>query len=111
MAFDNILMTFDNIISSQNSKLPKAFQAVQQVSFPYTAPSDGFCTMRFSIAAQGAYVLYVLVNGVNLHPFSGWGGGTDWQCSHTFAFKKGDVLSLGDLVNIGNIYSDIILFK
>lgn len=55
--------------------------------------------------------MYVLINGVMLHPFSGWGGGTNWSCSHTFAFRKGDVLSLGDQVNLGNIYSDIILFK
>ena len=101
----------DNITTQISNLANKAFQPVTLVSFPYTAPNDGFCTMRFSIAAQGAYALYVLVNGVMLHPFSGWGGGTGWSCSHTFAFRKGDVLSLGDQVNLGNIYSDIILFK
>lgn len=88
----------------------KAFQAVTTVTFPYTAPSDGFCTMRFSIASQGAYALYIHVNGILIHPFSGWGGGTNWSCSHTFAFRKGDVLSLGEVVNIGNCLADVILF-
>ncbi len=66
--------------------------------------------MRFSIASQGAYALYVLINGIMLHPFSGWGGGANWSCSHTFAFRKGDVLSLGEVVNTGNTFADVILF-
>lgn len=74
-------------------------------------PADGFVTMRFSIAAQGAYVLYVTVNGTLFHPFSGWGGGTNWSCSHTFAARKGDVLNLGETINLGNTYADIILIQ
>ena len=98
-------------ISSQISNLAnKAFQPSTIVSFPYTAPSDGFCTMRFSIRSQGAYALYININGVLLHPFSGWGGGVNWSCSHTFVFNKGDVLSLGDVVNIGDPLADVILF-
>ena len=74
-------------------------------------PADGFVTMRFAIAAQGAYALYVTVNGTLYHPFSGWGGGTSWSCSHTFAARKGDVLNLSDTVNIGNNYADVILIQ
>lgn len=105
------LHTEDSRLSTQISNLAnKAFQPSTIVSFPYTAPSDGFCTMRFSIRSQGAYALYVNINGVLLHPFSGWGGGANWSCSHTFAFNKGDVLSLGEVVNIGNSLTDVILF-
>lgn len=103
-------MTNRDLTSQISNLANKAFQPVTTVSFPYTAPSDGFCTMRFSIASQGAYALYVLVNGVMFHPFSGWGGGANWSCSHTFAFRKGDVLSLGEVVNIGNSLADVILF-
>lgn len=100
-----------NIISQISNLANKKFQPRIQVSFPYTAPNDGFCTLRFSLAQQGAFALYVLTNGVLIHPYSGWGGGTNWQTSFTFAFSKGDVLSLGEMVNIGNTAADIILFK
>lgn len=98
-------------ITTQISKLNKSFKPLIQVSFPYTMPADGFVTMRFTIAAQGAYALYVTVNGISYHPFSGWGGGTGWSCSHTFAARKGDVLALSDTVNLGNVYTDVILIQ
>ena len=98
-------------MSSQNSKLPKAFASIIQPSFPYTAPNDGFCTMRFAIGAQGAYHLYITISGVLFHPFCGYGNGTGWQDSRTFAFRKGDVLAISDSSNTGNIVADIILFK
>lgn len=100
----------DNI-TSQISKLNKSFKPVQTVSFPYTMPADGFVTLRFAIAAQGAYALYVTVNGVLYHPFSGWGGGTNWSCSHTFAARKGDVLNISESTNLGNIFADVILIQ
>ena len=102
--------TADNV-TTQISNLKKSFQPLIQVSFPYTMPADGFVTMRFAIAAQGAYALYVTVNGTSFHPFSGWGGGTGWSCSHTFAARKGDVLAISDAVNLGNVYTDVILIQ
>ena len=98
-------------IVSQISNLKKSFQPIIQVTFPYTMPADGFVTMRFAIAAQGAYALYVTANGVSYHPFSGWGGGTGWSCSHTFVARKGDVLAISDAVNLGNVYTDVILIQ
>ncbi|WP_406543896.1 pyocin knob domain-containing protein [Pseudobutyrivibrio sp.] len=98
-------------ITTQISKLPKEFAPIIQPLFPYTAPNDGFCTMRFAIGAQGPYHLYITVNGTLFHPFCGYGGGTGWQDSRTFAFRKGDVLAINDSSNTGNITADVILFK
>ena len=97
-------------MSSQISKLPKKFASIIQPAFPYTAPNDGFCTLRLTVASAGVYYLYITINGVLLHPFCGYGG-TNWQDSRTFAFRKGDVLGISESGNCGNFVADIILFK
>lgn len=76
MAFDNVLMAFDNIISSQYSNFTKStlgtgVNILGYTSTEYTAPSDGYVRAGCS-STSGAFVTIYMnseplirANGVN----------------------------------------------
>lgn len=95
-------------LTTQISNLPKKFGQRTSVTLPFTAPND--CIVMVSGANQAGaagYYMYFSINGTHTIPFSGITP-QNWQVSHFFPMRKGEILTLGEGSGLAYWHVDVI---